>query len=178
VHRFAKGHRFRLVVATSNSTNRNSAVSGPVSITLDDKGTNVLSIPKLGAQSGVAGSGDSGTTPFGAAPGAPAPQVAQRPAFASGRGAAAKLPSSTSCKSRRKFTIHLRKPPRGDRIKSARVTINGKRQKVLRGKRVRAIVNLRGLPKGTFRVLITVKTKKGRTLRSARTYRTCRPGRS
>ena len=50
--------------------------------------------------------------------------------------------------------------------------------KLRRGKRLRATVNLRGLPKGTFRVLITVKTKKGRTLRSARTYRTCRPGRS
>jgi hypothetical protein len=77
------------------------------------------------------------------------------------------------CRSRRRFVIHLRKPPKGDRIRSATVTINGKRQKVLRGRRVRAIVNLRDLPKGTFRVAISVRTAKGRTLRSARTYRTC-----
>jgi hypothetical protein len=33
------------------------------------------------------------------------------------------------CRSRRRFVIHLRKPPKGDRIRSATVTINGKRQR-------------------------------------------------
>jgi hypothetical protein len=79
--------------------------------------------------------------------------------------------------SRRKFTIRLRRAPRGDRIRSAVVTVNGKRARVVRGKRLRAAISLRGLPKGTFRVRVTVRTRKGRTLRSARTYRTCVPRR-
>jgi hypothetical protein len=126
--------------------------------------------PPPRAQAGATGAGQSGTTRFTPAPGAPAPQTARRPSFGA-RNEAARMPGR--CRSRRRFVIHLRKPPKGDRIRSATVTINGKRQKVLRGRRVRAIVNLRGLPKGTFRVAISVRTAKGRTLRSARTYRTC-----
>jgi hypothetical protein len=55
------------------------------------------------------------------------------------------------------------------------VTVNGKRVKTRKGKRVKATVDLRGLPKGIARVSVTVRTAKGRTLRSARTYRTCVP---
>ena len=173
-YRFAKGHQLKLVISTSNATNRGNNVSGPVSIKLDPAAPSALTVPRLGAQRGAAGSGPSGTTSFEAAEGAPEPQEAVRPPFAGPGSEAARLPSAARCKSRRRFIIHLRKPPRGDRIKRVRVTINGKRQKVIRGKkRYRARVDLRGLPKGTFRVLITVRTKKGRTLRSARTYRTC-----
>ena len=174
-YRFRKGHVMRLVISTSNSTNRGNTVSGPVSINIDPASPSVLTIPRLGAQSGAEGSGPGGTTPFTAAPGAPAPQRpglgARRPLFRP----AASLPSSRKCVSRRRFTIRLRRAPRGDRIRSATVTVNGKRVRVLRGKRLRAKVTLAGLPRGTFRVLVTVRTRKGRTLRSARTYRTCVP---
>ena len=172
VHRFEKGHRLRLVLTTSNSTNRGNVLAGPVSIVTDPADPAVLTIPALGAQRGALGSGPSGTTPFRAAPGAPQPQIAQRPAFVRD---AAKLRSNRRCVSRRNFVIRLRRAPRGDRIRSAVVTVNGKRVKAVRGKRVRARIDLRGLPKGTVRVAITVRTAKGRTLRSARTYRTCAP---
>ncbi|MBI5103986.1 MAG: hypothetical protein HZB46_03165, partial [Solirubrobacterales bacterium] len=112
-----------------------------------------------------------GTTPFTPPAGSPALRRATRPAFAA-RGAAT-LPAARSCSSRRAFRIRLRRAPKGDRIRSAVVTVNGKRVRTLRGRRVTARVDLRGLPKGTFRVAITVRTKKGRVLRSARTYRTC-----
>ncbi|MBJ7519090.1 MAG: hypothetical protein JHC84_05280 [Solirubrobacteraceae bacterium] len=36
------------------------------------------------------------------------------------------------------------------------------------------IVDLRGLPKGTFKVRITALLATGRTIKGARTYRTCR----
>jgi predicted acyl esterase len=170
-HRFAKGHRMRLVFSTNNSTNRGNAVTGPVSIVIDPAAPGALTVPQLGAQLGATGSGRNGLTRFTPPDGAPAPQTAKRPKVVAG-SASASLPSSRSCKSRRSFTIRLRQP-RGDALKSAVVTVNGKRVKTLRGKRLRAKVNLRGLPRKTVRVTVTAKTRKGRTLRSTRTYRTC-----
>jgi ABC-2 type transport system ATP-binding protein len=171
-HRFKKGHSMRLEITSSNSTNRGNVLGGPVTITLDPKDPSVLTVPRLGAQTGATGAADSGLTRFEPSPQAPAPQKAERPAFARD---AARLPSARRCASRRRFEIRLRRAPRGDRIRKATVTVNGKRVKVVRGKRLRARIDLRGLPKGTARVMITVRTAKGRTLRSARTYRTCVP---
>ncbi|HEX8105592.1 MAG TPA: CocE/NonD family hydrolase C-terminal non-catalytic domain-containing protein, partial [Solirubrobacteraceae bacterium] len=172
-HRFAKGHRLRLVLATTDVTYRNSVAPGPVTVTVDPAAPSTLTIPRLGAQIGATGSGPSGTTRFEGPegpvqrPGAGGPPAAP---------AAAKLPSARSCRSKRRFRIRLRRL-RHDRIRSARVTVNGKRVKVVRGKRrLRAPVDLRGLPKGTYRVMVTLRTARGRTLRSVRTYHTCVPG--
>jgi hypothetical protein len=81
-----------------------------------------------------------------------------------------------TCISRRNFRIRLRHP-RGDRLKRAKVYVNGKRVKVIRrrGKRLRATVNLRGLPKGRITVKIQAVTRKGRHLREVRRYKTCVP---
>ena len=76
------------------------------------------------------------------------------------------------CVSRRHFRIRLREP-RGDRLKRATVFVNGKRVKVVRGKRLRALVDLRGLPKGRVTVKIEGITRKGRHVRELRRYRTC-----
>jgi hypothetical protein len=46
---------------------------------------------------------------------------------------------------------------------------------VLRGKRLKAPVDLRKLPKGTFTVSITARTSRGRVIRAHRTYHTCIP---
>lgn len=83
-----------------------------------------------------------------------------------------KLPSSRRCVSRRRFRIRIRRPG-GIKIEQAIVFVNGKRVRVVRGKRLRAPVDLRGLPKGQFRVAITVITSTGRVLRGSRKYRTC-----
>ena len=82
------------------------------------------------------------------------------------------LPSSKRCVSRRKFRIRLRHP-RGARLKSVQVRLNGKRVATRKGKRVTAPVNLRGLPKGRFKVRITIKLVDGRTISGTRRYRTC-----
>ncbi|MBJ7329555.1 MAG: hypothetical protein JHC95_06635 [Solirubrobacteraceae bacterium] len=87
------------------------------------------------------------------------------------------LPSAKTCVSRRKFRIRLRQP-RGLRIASAVVKVNGKRVKTVRGKRVTAPVNLTGLPKGRFTVRIEIRTADGRKVVGSRTYRTCAPKRS
>ena len=84
------------------------------------------------------------------------------------------LPSTKACVSRRNFKIRLRAPS-GVTIASAAVFVNGKRVDVVKGKRLRAPVNLIGLPKGRFAVKITVTTATGRKVTDTRRYRTCTP---
>jgi hypothetical protein len=82
---------------------------------------------------------------------------------------AALLPSARKCVSRRRFRIHV---PR--RLRAVRVRVDGRRVRV---RRHMAIVDLRGLRKGRFRVRITAKTTSGRAVRATRRYRTCTPRR-
>lgn len=84
-------------------------------------------------------------------------------------GAPADLGLPRACVSRRRFTIRL---PRG--LRSATVTLDGRRVQTLRGKRLRSVIDLRGLPRGTFRVRVTARTMRGRRVVQERTYRTCR----
>ena len=83
----------------------------------------------------------------------------------------ATLPSTKSCVSRRNFRIRVKQ---GD-YRKVTVSVNGKRVKVLRGLRDTATVDLRGLPKGRFKVQIAVTLKSGKVVRSTRHYRTCTP---
>jgi uncharacterized repeat protein (TIGR01451 family) len=78
------------------------------------------------------------------------------------------------CASRRHFGIHLR-APRGDLLTSAKVFVNGRQVKVVRGRRLASPVDLRGLPKGRFEVKILVTTASGRRLVGTRRYHTCTP---
>ena len=66
------------------------------------------------------------------------------------------------CLSRRRFSIRVRGA-------HPKVTVAGKRVKVRKG---RAIVDLRGKPKGTIKVKVSVR-RSGKTVRETRTYRTC-----
>jgi hypothetical protein len=84
------------------------------------------------------------------------------------------LPSARTCRSRRDFSIRLRRPTLG-RIRSASVFVNGKRVKVVRGRRARSRVDLRGLPLGRYTVRVIVTTTRGRRIVSTRRYRTCVP---
>lgn len=86
------------------------------------------------------------------------------------------LPSARSCISRRRFTIRLRRK-QGVVVRSAIVYVNGRSKvKVTGTKRLRAAINLRGLPSGTVKVRIVLTPAKGRKLVSTRTYRTCKAG--
>jgi hypothetical protein len=86
------------------------------------------------------------------------------------------LPPVGPCASGRSFVIHVRHPP-GQRLRRARVLVNGHPVRVLRGRRLHARVNLTGLPRGTFVVKVFAVTTTGRHLTETRTYHTCRPGR-
>jgi dienelactone hydrolase len=178
-HRFPKGHKMRLTLASSAASYRGNNIGGPITVVTDPAAPGILTVPRLGLAA-EPGSGPGGTTPFAPSSQAPPAQQAGAGQVAGARAAgrklaAANLRSGRKCVSRRAFRIRLRKAPKGDKLRSAIVTVNGKRVKTVRGKRLTAPVSLKGLPKGTFRVTVTAKTKRGKTLRSARTYRTCVP---
>ena len=100
---------------------------------------------------------------------------------ANGYGATVTVPAGkhtvvldqVDCVSRRSFVIRLPRVRRGDRLVRARVLVNGRQVRTLRGRRLRARVNLRGLPRGLFRVTVVARTRRGRTIRQTRRYRTC-----
>jgi hypothetical protein len=85
------------------------------------------------------------------------------------------MPAATGCVSRRRFKIHVRRP-RGVAFKQLAITVNRKPKVKLTGlkaRRLKATVNLRGLPKGKVVVKIVAVTTAGAKLTSTRTYRTC-----
>jgi hypothetical protein len=85
------------------------------------------------------------------------------------------MPAPTSCISRRKFTITLRRP-RGLAFKALTITVNRKTKVKLKGlkaRKVKAKINLRGLPKGKVVVKVTATTTTGRKAITKRTYHTC-----
>jgi hypothetical protein len=85
------------------------------------------------------------------------------------------LPAARRCVSRRRFTIHIRRPG-GTVYRSIAVTVNGRtklRLKGLNAKKVKAKVSLKGLPAGKVAVKITAVTTTGRKAVSKRTYTTC-----
>lgn len=85
--------------------------------------------------------------------------------------------AKSRCRSRRRFRIRIRQPD-GLRFRSARVSVNGKSARVvprmvLGRMRQTAEVDLRGLPKGAYRMRIRAVTAGGKVLRGTRLYRTC-----
>ncbi len=107
------------------------------------------------------------------------PTGTKPPAFGP-NGVITGLPSAKKCLSRRNFRIRIRKR-KGRTYQYASVFVNGRRVQVIRGKRLTAPVDLRGLPKGRFTVKIVVLTTTGEVIQGTRRYRTCvkkqRPGR-
>ncbi|MGZ4276356.1 MAG: hypothetical protein ACXVFK_06710 [Solirubrobacteraceae bacterium] len=94
----------------------------------------------------------------------------------SGRAATLQATSTRKCASRRRFRIRLH-TRRADPLVRATVYVNGRRVRVLRGRRLRAAVDLRGLPKGTFSVKVQGTTRHHRHVRDLRIYHTCVPRR-
>jgi hypothetical protein len=82
-------------------------------------------------------------------------------------------PSSAVCLSRRSFTIHIRKLA-GLVYRKVSVQLDGHQLEVTKGASISALVNLRGQPRGTYVVKITVLTSTGAKITGTRTYHTCR----
>ncbi|MCA1677446.1 MAG: hypothetical protein LC777_00070 [Actinobacteria bacterium] len=77
---------------------------------------------------------------------------------------------------RRNFRIHLR-PREGDPLIGAIVLVNGKLVKTVAAEQISAPVDLRGLPRGRYRVKIIMRTASGKIIQGTRRYRTCTPRR-
>ena len=90
-----------------------------------------------------------------------------------GAASALGLASSKACRSTRVFRIRIRAPRHGVRLRRASVSVNGHRVRTLLGRHIRARIDLRGLPRGTYTVRITVTTTKGRRFTASRRYHTC-----
>jgi hypothetical protein len=98
------------------------------------------------------------------------PRVTQAPTIAP-------VASPLPCRSARHFTIHV-DPPKGVAYRQVRVVVDGRNVNVRRrGRDTTAIVDLRGLPKGTYAVTVIATTGSGRRTVLTRQYRTCATGR-
>jgi hypothetical protein len=84
-------------------------------------------------------------------------------------------PTTKVCTSRRQFRIRVKKLKGGVKAVSATVFVNGKKTLTRKGKRVTAIVTLKGLKKGRYTVKINVKYSNGRVLSYTRKFKTCTP---
>ncbi len=85
------------------------------------------------------------------------------------------LPSSNACLSKRAFLVHPR-APKGVKLVSVEVLINGKLSKKGPLSGHATTVSLVGLPKGTFKVALITKSSKGKTYEEVRTFHTCVSG--
>jgi hypothetical protein len=117
------------------------------------------------------------TTPPATTPPATRPPTTGPPTTGpSGTGPSGTGPSGSvvaRCNSRRRITIHLR-PPRV-KLTSAVVKLGDRRVKVRKGKRLTAVIDLRGRTKGTYTVTINARDAAGRHYRETRRYHVCRP---
>ena len=105
----------------------------------------------------------------------PAPAAASSPQPAAGSSLQPAVQVSTECQSARRFTIRIR-DRRARLVRSADVRVAGRRVAVLRrrsDRRLVAVIDVRGLPRGTYKVVITARLLDGRRLRWVRSYRTC-----
>lgn len=99
------------------------------------------------------------TPPAPPAPASPAPKPAAKP----------------TCASRRTFTAKDLKLKAGESITKAKIYYGKKSTRTLRPGKRSVAVKLTGLPKGTFRLKITVKRKGHKARTVTRTYKTCQP---
>jgi hypothetical protein len=85
------------------------------------------------------------------------------------------LPAATGCFSNRHFVIHLRLP-KGVKPRKGSLFINGKLIHSGSVGSQATFVDLRGLPKGTFHVIVIITTTNGQSFQDGRSYHTCKAG--
>lgn len=164
------------IYANSVLVGTRTANASPVAISGLTNGTSyTFSVKATNVQgAGPASAASTAVTPS-APPVAPAPRPTPIPeprATLTPAKVLAGLPSAKACVSRRRFTIRLR-APKGVKIKEARVFLNNRKFAVRKGSKITAKIDLRGLPKGKFKLKITMVPNSGKAISATRTYRTC-----
>jgi hypothetical protein len=82
---------------------------------------------------------------------------------------------SRTCRSRRALTLHLPGVRRGDRVRSVRVSVNGRSVRGVRRGRSGVRIDLSKRLAGRYTVVVRARTRRGRVTRTVRRYRTCTP---
>jgi virginiamycin B lyase len=110
-------------------------------------------------------------------PATPAPPVTPAPVAPKKPKAAdvVSLASPKKCLSRRRLTLTLRKRASGAKVSSIKVVVGKAKAKTYTAKKLKVPVTLTGLPKGSFKVRLTIRLTDGTTLTDTRTYKTCAP---
>jgi hypothetical protein len=81
--------------------------------------------------------------------------------------------NANACTSARRFVVRMR-IPRHAKVRSARATLGGKRLRVVRrGRIVSVVVKMRGLPRQAVRLVVRVRLRGGRTVKTTRVYHPC-----
>ena len=140
VHRFAKGPPAAADPRDELGDLPRELGAGPVTSSTRRR-AGVLTLPHLGSPAGAVGSGPDGTTPFAAA------------GRARKRRPAARLPKRACARVLRFVWVRTH-------LRVARVKVNGKRVKTVRGRKLRKRINLR-LPSGKTRIVVTARSKSG-----------------
>lgn len=110
------------------------------------------------------------TTPPVTTPPPATPKPAAKPKVAD----VVSLATPRKCLSKRRLTLTVKKPKAGAaKVSSVKVTIGKGKAKTYTAKKLKVPVTLSGLPKGTFKVKLSVKLSDGTTLTETRTYKTC-----
>jgi predicted acyl esterase len=162
--RFPKGHRIRLSVSSGDVPRiEPDAPPGTVELATGDGGS-YADLPVLGAAPSAAGGAEPTPTAT--------ENVIPAPSTAAAAGTALGLPSARRCASRRRFRVHVRAPA-GEKLRTATLYVGGRRAARVRAPRRTSVVDLRGLPRGTVRVRIVVRTRSGHRFSAVRRYRTC-----
>ena len=188
-HVFRAGSRIRLVIDTPSQTGgwnfKPVAGAGVNSILHDAEHPSALvlsTMPRRRAAKGRPACGTVLNQPCrpdaftdSAPPGTLDWPAAPAPASQPSRPQQSQTPRSLRvCKRRRGgVTVRLRRAPRGDKLVSGAIAVNGERMMTLRGRRLRRPVKLRPVPVKAFRLTVRLRTKKGRILRSTRRYGAC-----
>jgi ABC-2 type transport system ATP-binding protein len=147
VHRFAKGHRIALTIAGGDAAYRGNNSSGPVTIKTSAAQPGVLRLPV------VPRGKQSDIGPHGAY-----------------------VPSVSPCAVRQSFTLRIHRRNKVHTT-SAKVFVNKKLVKRLKGKALKRPFQLRHLPSGRFRLAFVLQgTKHGKhvTIKDRRTYGPCK----
>lgn len=125
----------------------------------------------LGLEWRASGAGGAGTPPgtgtpppTGTAPGTPA----------GGSPGSPPVPSpARQCVKRRRLTVRL-KAPRGARVRSATVKVNGNVKARVKGAKRRVRVKLRGVRTARVKLVVRVRTSNGRSYTSKHSYSVCK----
>jgi hypothetical protein len=148
-----------------------TVVAAPVSAAAESKGVAGASQPVKPAAGTyywrASYSGDSLNAPSVSACGAEVLTVAKKANFGLAR-------LSKKCVSKRRFIAHPR-APKGVKLLKVQVFINGKLKATGKIKKGATTINLRGLPRGTFKVAMIATSASGQTYEDVRTFHTCVP---